>query len=119
MEEIKDRLRQLRKDLGYSQYELAEHTGIKQASISNYENGGNPNCDSLIKFAKTCGVSIDWILMGEETSSEHHQKHILTQMNQIKRNELWNEYSKLSRKYQKLLLSNLEVYLKADQYGLL
>ncbi|WP_334032671.1 helix-turn-helix transcriptional regulator [Burkholderia gladioli] len=57
-------VRQLRKSLGLSQFDLARGIGITQSALSHYENGScDPLVDTarrLISFAKDRGI--DWTL---------------------------------------------------------
>jgi transcriptional regulator with XRE-family HTH domain len=49
---VKDRIIQLRKDLGLNQTELAKRAGLKPPAISQYESGvRNPSYDALLKLA--------------------------------------------------------------------
>lgn len=52
MKEIGERISKRRKDLGYSQEELAVLVGMTRGSIGNYESGINlPSFEALIKIA--------------------------------------------------------------------
>lgn len=58
-----ERLRTRRKQLGYSQYDLADLSGVSQMQISRYELDGNlPTSDSIVRLAKALGVTSDWLL---------------------------------------------------------
>ena len=57
-----DRLQILRKEKGFSQKEFAEFLGIPQPTMSAYENNRNaPSMDVLVKIAKSCNASLDWL----------------------------------------------------------
>ncbi|WP_236189337.1 XRE family transcriptional regulator [Pseudomonas pharyngis] len=62
--ELKDRLKQARKNAGLTQVELAERAGIKQASISEIERGLTRTSGHLIKLAQICGVDPVWLSEG-------------------------------------------------------
>lgn len=62
--ELKDRLKQARKNAGLTQVELAERAGIKQASISEIERGLTRTSGHLIKLARICGVDPVWLSEG-------------------------------------------------------
>lgn len=62
--ELKDRLKQARKNAGLTQVELAERAGIKQASISEMERGLTRTSGYLIKLAQICGVDPVWLSEG-------------------------------------------------------
>lgn len=58
-----ERLRKVRKSIGMKQAPFAELVDIDQSKISMYETGkADPNLETLIKLAKTLGVSSDYFL---------------------------------------------------------
>ena len=60
---MKNNLKQLRKDRGYTQIAVQMKTGIEQALISKYESGERiPPTETLIILADFYEVSIDDIL---------------------------------------------------------
>lgn len=57
------RLRECRMKLGLYQREMAELAGIKVRAYQLYEQGKTePNIDTLIAFANTLNVSIDYLV---------------------------------------------------------
>lgn len=55
-------IKELRKSLGMNQKEFAAKLGIRQSTLSSYENGAiSPSTDILITIAKEFNVSIDWL----------------------------------------------------------
>jgi transcriptional regulator with XRE-family HTH domain len=60
---FKDRLTLTREYRGWSQPELAKHSGISETSISHYESGSRmPSCDALIRLADCLEVTTDYLL---------------------------------------------------------
>ena len=60
---MKNNLKKLRKEKGYTQIALQMKTGIEQALLSKFENGERvPPTETLIKFAEFYDVSIGYIL---------------------------------------------------------
>jgi transcriptional regulator with XRE-family HTH domain len=61
---IGERIQNLRLKLGYdSQIDFAKACGLTPAAICQYENNARkPSSEALMKIAKTCGVSIEYIL---------------------------------------------------------
>lgn len=60
---MKNNLKLLRKDKGYTQIAVQMKTGIEQALLSKFENGERiPPTETLIKLADFYNVSIDYIL---------------------------------------------------------
>jgi len=58
-----ERLRQARRARGLTLRELAKAMNTRPATISQLERGRNAaTSDTLLKLARTLGVSIDWLL---------------------------------------------------------
>lgn len=63
MTKFKERLRELRKERGLSQIQLAEKLGVDFRTISNWENGvRKPDIDMLVIVADFFEVSTDFLL---------------------------------------------------------
>lgn len=61
--ELKDMLRQLRKENRYTQAQLAELLGMTQAGYNRYEAGARePDLDSILRIADFYGISTDYLL---------------------------------------------------------
>lgn len=62
------KLRELRKKCGLTMKELGAEIGVAESTISQYETGKRqPDYETLLKLGEFFGVSIDYILTGEET----------------------------------------------------
>lgn len=60
--QIAERIKQLRKNLGLNQSEFCKKLGIKQSTLSSYENGTvSPSNEVLYAIAKQYHVSLDWL----------------------------------------------------------
>ncbi len=60
---MKNNLKILRKQAGYTQIGLQMKTGIDQALISKFENGGRvPSTETLMQLADFYNVSMDYIM---------------------------------------------------------
>ncbi|MGW8381246.1 helix-turn-helix domain-containing protein [Streptococcus parasuis] len=58
MADFKDRLKELRKERGFTQKKLGELCGINEANIRKYELGKqNPKIETIDKIASALGVS--------------------------------------------------------------
>lgn len=65
---MKERLIQLRKELGYTQSEFAKKIGIAQPTLGCYETGKRIPYDSIIdNICKTFDVNEKWLRDGEGT----------------------------------------------------
>lgn len=59
-----ERIRQLRKEAGWSQTELAERISVDPGRVSKYEAGRmSPSPEALIRLAETLNVSLDYLLI--------------------------------------------------------
>ena len=58
--EMKDKLKELRKQRKYSQRELAEIIGVRRSSVAHWENGkSDPSMFNCILLAEVYNVSLD------------------------------------------------------------
>lgn len=62
MQQISERLKQLREERGLKQEILASELGCTRFNISYYENGREPPIDLLIEYAKYFDVSIEFLI---------------------------------------------------------
>ena len=64
MAEIKDRIKQLRKEYGYTQEGLAQVLGLNaKSSIANYESGANyPSDDIKLKMCSLFNCTMDYLM---------------------------------------------------------
>ena len=71
LKEIGDRICQRRKQLGYTQEQIADKMDVSIQMISNLERGNKAiRIDNLIKIGKILNVSTDYILTGNQSESE-------------------------------------------------
>ena len=58
-----ERLKQLRRDNGMLQADLAEHFKVSKSAVSGWEVGRNqPNYDILIEMSILFGLSVDYLI---------------------------------------------------------
>lgn len=84
--ELNDKLRQLRKDKGWTQEELAEALFVSRTAVSKWESGrGYPSIDSLKAISKLFSVSVDDLISSEALISiaEMDQKEKLRDMHSL------------------------------------
>lgn len=61
-----EKLKQARKNLGWSQDDLGQKVGIHGRHVGKYENGrAMPNAETIIRIAKILDVSIDYLLLDD------------------------------------------------------
>jgi transcriptional regulator with XRE-family HTH domain len=59
-----ERIKELRKEKGWLQEELADKIGTDARQISRYENGRiTPSTEAIVKLAEAFDVSIDYLLI--------------------------------------------------------
>ncbi len=69
------RLKELRKNKGISQRELARKVKVSSAMVSDYEAGKrSPTIEVLEKFARFFGVSTDYLLGLTDNPSPKHEE---------------------------------------------
>ncbi|PIT70426.1 helix-turn-helix domain-containing protein [Bartonella tribocorum] len=66
--ELAKRFRKVRHALGFTERkQFAEHIGITAGSIGTYEIGiSEPTASALSKYQEICGVSLDWLVTGND-----------------------------------------------------
>lgn len=63
---MNERLRDLRKNTGYTQEKFAEKIGIKRNTLANYETGRNEPIDAVIfSICREFNVNEDWLRTGQ------------------------------------------------------
>jgi transcriptional regulator with XRE-family HTH domain len=64
MSSLGERIRQLRKEAGWSQAELAEKIAVDPGRVSKYEAGRmTPSPEAFVRLAEVLNVSIDFLLI--------------------------------------------------------
>lgn len=72
--ELAKRLKQLRKQNGFSQEQLAEVLGVSRQSISKWESELSvPEIDKIVQLSDIYGVTIDYLLKGTNPSFLKHE----------------------------------------------
>lgn len=61
-----ERIKELRKALGFTQQEFSERIGVKRNTVAQYEMGRNPPTDTVITLiCRAFNVSENWLRTGE------------------------------------------------------
>ncbi|WP_339371993.1 helix-turn-helix domain-containing protein [Paenibacillus elgii] len=67
---IGERFKCLRNSKGLSQREFAQEIGISQGTLSDIEKGKfKPSIETISAVSNYCGVSTDWLIKGDYSSS--------------------------------------------------
>lgn len=81
--EFSERLKDLRKQAGLTQVEVAEKLGISQPAYASWERGAKkPTQENLVKIAQILNVSVDYLVgNSEEKADELENIELLFRMN--------------------------------------
>jgi len=104
----------LKAELSYSGMlvkELAAQTGLKKHTIDNYLSvrGRMPAADVAVRIAKALGVSVEYLITGNETSENKTSIHFSPEIRHMART-----MEKLNPDYQKIALSLIETLKKHE-----
>ncbi|MEC5422358.1 helix-turn-helix transcriptional regulator [Virgibacillus sp. C22-A2] len=90
---LKERLKQLRKEKGLSQYEAAKKLDFSRGKLANYEQGTRePDYDTLEKIADFYDCSLDYLL-GRSDLTNNEEDFIHDLQNDFSLEELQKKYS--------------------------
>ena len=82
--EFKERLRELRKQRGYSQVELADKLGLSKSTIGAYETGDiKPSLDAINQLAEFFMVDVDYLLGNESRSTYYMDPEVAFKAQEI------------------------------------
>ena len=111
MSSFGEKLKELRRKMGLSQDALGEKIGIHGRHVGKYEVGkALPNADTVIKIAKLFNVSIDYLLLDEESNPTPAMK--------ISDKDLLENFAKISKfeeKEKDTVKSLLEAFIAKQQ----
>ena len=98
------KLRELRKEKGISLKKLGAYIGVSESTMSLYENGKRqPDNETLLKLADFFGVTVDYLLRGEQCD------HLPEELIILNRNAM-----KMSPEKRKKLLELAKIMFKED-----
>ena len=77
MNNLNEKLKQLRMDGKFTQQQIADHLFVSRQAVSNWENGKNiPDLSTIILLSKFYGVSLDTLLKGEKEVIKSMKKEL-------------------------------------------
>ena len=100
---IADFLMKKRKELCYTQAEIAQKLNVSFQAVSKWENGTLPNIEILVDLAKLLKVSVNEILVGRELNEENFS---------YRKAGVDNSYTDIIKK-------EMSIYLKSDNQRVL
>lgn len=72
-----DRIKDYRKDLGWTLDKLAEKTKLSKGFLSDIErNERNASTENVVKIANAMGASLDYLLRGEQAKPTHRREGV-------------------------------------------
>lgn len=72
--EFNEQIKRLRKENNLTQEEMAKKLNVTRQAISNWENNRNlPDFEMIILIAKTLGVSLDELILGDKKMNKIEQ----------------------------------------------
>ncbi len=101
-------IKQLRKNAGLKQADLAELLGVSRPNISFWENADYPPLEAIDKICKVLGIEL-WKFFSEDPSGNQVQD--ITS----KHADLIDEISRLSREEYDDLLKIISIYLRKNK----
>lgn len=114
---ISDNIRNLRKENGYTQKQLAELSGIATITLQQYESGKRePKIEQLIKLSNALQVDINELLEDSDSLMLHAMKRTNSPLLDNIDIELINNFHKLNDSGQKRLIEYLSELLKILDY---
>lgn len=103
------RIRSIRTEKRLTQEQIAKLLKVSPATISAWEIGDiGISVDAAVRIAKFAGVSLDWLLIGNNDSPEHCPVDTSTPEEQ----QLLEGFHRLSRTSQTAILRIIEVMQK-------
>lgn len=92
---FQERLYTLRKERGLSQEDLANEVGVSRQAVQKWESGAaQPSLDKLTALARYFGVTLDWLVNGEEAQRSVREAPVVVNHYH---NELWHYEYKSER----------------------
>ena len=91
-------IRALRKKGGYTQEEVGSKLNVQRQTYCNYENAcRTPTLEIIIALAELYHVSIDYLVLGEDSEKEKSAKTLI-------KDKLFDEFASLPKSAQKEVL---------------
>lgn len=97
--DILETIRKMRLERGWTEYQLAEHSGLTQSTISSwYRKNMQPSVASLERICGAFNITLSQFFAA--SPAEHEHTLILTQ----RQNEFLKEFSRLNHRQQTAVL---------------
>ena len=60
--QFKDKIKELRKEKGWTQQQLADRLEVKRSTVAGYETGRQPDYNMLVKIANIFDTTVDYLV---------------------------------------------------------
>ena len=60
------RIKTIREELGLRQEDLAAKKGVQRTTVTMWESGAMPRAETLIRLAKTLGVTVEELMADDD-----------------------------------------------------
>ena len=113
---------ELMKARGLRAVDVSNATGVGQNTLSDWKNGKSvPKADKLQKIANFFGVTMDYLMTGEEPIMYNFDEETAALAQELKTNKELNALMHAARKsnpqYVKAAISMLESFKETNPYG--
>lgn len=113
--EFSERLKNLRKEAGLTQVDVAEKLGISQPAYASWERGvKKPTQDNLVKIAQVLNVSIDYLVGNSDENLKEDELDNVELLFRMNSNGLTEEEKAI---FKKELIEFMEERKKAFKKG--
>lgn len=112
---MNERIKALRKQLGFTQQDFADKLNIKRGAVANYEIGRNEPIDAVISLiCKTFHVNEDWLRNGngemfEELPEEDEKAAFVSSLLDADNDPFYNIIQEIMRTFDELSPKSQEV----------
>ena len=109
---IHEKIRELRKEKGWTQAELAKKLDMHPVNMTKLEQGKNmPSADTLIRLSDIFNVSIDYLL------SDEVQKRVSTMLKDKELLEAFSKVERMDQKAKEIVKELLDSFIIKHQIG--
>ena len=114
MNKIGTRLKAIRKNAGYKQWQISEKLGLAKHSYGSYENDNSiPSISKFIVLSEIFQTTVQYIVTGEELSADIWSEKVTPFPERLKELRIQNEFT------QKEVANELEIHFRSyEKYEL-
>ena len=111
------RIKEIRKQLGITARQVAEHINVAESTMSLYESGKRePDIETIVKLAKYFNVSLEYLL-GVGVTPTEEERRVLDVMNYFYNEKKPTENGELEEEYSDQEKALISTFRRADEEG--